>query len=55
MLQIDISDKDSVDKAVIDLKSKLGDDCLWALVNNAGISEPKDNIKQILAVNFYGT
>ena len=54
LVHIDVSDKDSIAKAVEDLKEKLGEDTLWALVNNAGTSEPKNDLEAILAVNFYG-
>ncbi|GAB5371181.1 hypothetical protein AAMO2058_001557100 [Amorphochlora amoebiformis] len=61
VLQIDVSDEKSIEKAVESVKAKLGSTPLYALVNNAGISPvdymaygDRKSLESTMKVNYYG-
>ncbi|XP_075873684.1 retinol dehydrogenase 7-like [Nelusetta ayraudi] len=61
-IHLDVSSKDSVEKAAALIKAKVGERGLWAVVNNAGVSVPSapcdwltiDDYKYMLDVNLNG-
>ncbi|XP_053351822.1 retinol dehydrogenase 16-like isoform X2 [Clarias gariepinus] len=61
-VQLDVSDNDSIKKAAGIIKNTVGEKGLWAVVNNAGISQPSgptewmvlDDFKKMLNVNLLG-
>ncbi|XP_059211564.1 11-beta-hydroxysteroid dehydrogenase type 2 isoform X3 [Centropristis striata] len=63
VLQVDITQQQQVQQALLDTQAKLGPKGLWALVNNAGVcvnfgdSELSlmENFRGCMEVNFFGT
>ena len=53
LLKVDVSEDKSVIDAAADLKSRLGDQKLYGLVNNAGIARGEEDL--ILQTNVYGS
>ncbi|XP_062845468.1 11-beta-hydroxysteroid dehydrogenase type 2 [Trichomycterus rosablanca] len=62
-LQVDITQPQQVQQALIDIKAKLGMKGLWALINNAGVCvnfgdaelSLMSNYRGCMEVNFFGT
>ncbi|TNM90539.1 hypothetical protein fugu_002828 [Takifugu bimaculatus] len=63
LLQVDITQPQQVQQALLDTKAKLGMNGLWALVNNAGVCvnfgdaelSLMSNYRGCMEVNFFGT
>ncbi|XP_053284306.1 11-beta-hydroxysteroid dehydrogenase type 2 [Pleuronectes platessa] len=63
LLQVDITQSQQVDQALLDTRAKLGPRGLWALVNNAGVCvnygdaelSLMSNFRGCMEVNFFGT
>ena len=53
LLKVDVTQDKSVIDAAADLKSRLGDQKLYGLVNNAGIARGEGDL--ILQTNVYGS
>ncbi|KAB5577251.1 hypothetical protein PHYPO_G00207760 [Pangasianodon hypophthalmus] len=61
-VQLNVTDNDSIKKAAGIIKTLVGDKGLWAVVNNAGISQPSgpidwmviDDFKNMINVNLLG-
>jgi len=54
VVQLDVSDDDSVAEAAETIGERLGDDPLYGLVNNAGIGDRNRAIETVLDVNVHG-
>mmetsp|Transcript_12351 Transcript_12351/g.19594 ORF Transcript_12351/g.19594 Transcript_12351/m.19594 type:complete len:316 (-) Transcript_12351:140-1087(-) len=61
VLQLDVSDENSIKKAAEAVKTKLGSTPLYALVNNAGVAPSdifacgnKESFESTMKVNYYG-
>ncbi|XP_060784834.1 retinol dehydrogenase 7-like [Neoarius graeffei] len=61
-VQLDVTDNNSINKAADIIKTLVGNKGLWAVVNNAGISQPSgpvdwmviDDFKNMISVNLLG-
>jgi len=54
VVQIDVADDDSVERAAETVASHLDGDPLYGLVNNAGVGDRGRDIEQVLDINTYG-
>ncbi|KAG8176236.1 hypothetical protein JTE90_021339 [Oedothorax gibbosus] len=61
LVHLDVTQEDSIDKALQYVTTKLKDNKLWAVINNAGISDGgeliwtnTDIIQKVIDVNMYG-
>ena len=55
VLELDVSDSDSVKRATDRVQSKLmEDEKIYGLVNNAGMGYPDSQLREVLEVNTYG-
>lgn len=54
VVELDVTDDETVDEAVETISSKLGSTPLYGLVNNAGIGDRDRDIRQVLDVNTRG-
>lgn len=52
MVQLDVSDRVSIEKAAAQVKKDLGDKRLYALVNNAGIG--RGDHDEVMRTNVFG-
>ncbi|XP_061613213.1 11-beta-hydroxysteroid dehydrogenase type 2 [Phyllopteryx taeniolatus] len=63
LLQLDITQPQQVQRALVEVQAQLGPEGLWALVNNAGVCvnfgdielSPMSNFRGCMEVNFFGT
>ncbi len=54
VVQLDVTDDESVQRAAETIETTIGDESLYGLVNNAGIGDRNADLRQVLDVNVRG-